>query len=62
VRVEHNRHTLLIHVSGEDGTGWTTVAIDRESRQWAIAQRTRQQAAAECAYNLLYESPDSRDG
>jgi hypothetical protein len=56
VRVEHNKHTLLIHISGEDGTGWTTLAIDRKSRQWAIAQRMSQRGAAECAYGLLYES------
>jgi hypothetical protein len=29
VRVEHNRETLLVHVSDEDGKGWTTLAIDR---------------------------------
>ena len=56
VRVEHNRHTLLVHVSNEDGEGWTTLAIDRESRQWSIAQRSRQQAAAEAACKLLYEA------
>jgi hypothetical protein len=55
VRVEHNRHTLLVHVSDEDGRGWTTVAIDRATREWAIAQRDRQQAAAEAAYGLLYD-------
>ena len=54
VRVEHNRDTLLVHISGEDGQGWTTVAIDRASRQWAIAQRARQLDAAVAAYDLLY--------
>ena len=53
-RVEHNKHTLLVHVSDEDGHGWTTLAIDRGTREWAIAQRSRQQEAAEAAYELLY--------
>jgi hypothetical protein len=54
VRVEHNRDTLLIHVSGEDGHGWTTIAIDRPTREWSIAQRDRQRDAAESAYAGLY--------
>ena len=53
-RVEHDRHTLLVHVSNEDGRGWTTLAIDRRSREWAIAQRGSQAAAASAAYGLLY--------
>lgn len=55
VRVEHNRDTLLVHISGEDGQGWTTVAIDRATLEWAIAQRQRQRDAAEFAYSQLYE-------
>ena len=54
VRVEHNRDTLLVHISGEDGQGWTTVAIDRGSREWSIAQRQRQMDAAKTAYAQLY--------
>lgn len=54
VRVEHNRDTPLIHISDEDARGWTTVAIDRPTREWAIAQRDRQLLAAEAAYALLY--------
>ena len=42
VRVEHNKHTLLVHISDEDARGWTTLAIDRSTRQWAIAQRGSQ--------------------
>lgn len=53
-RVEHNRDTLLVHVSGEDGQGWTTLAIDRATREWSIAQRQRQSDAAEAAYANLY--------
>ena len=55
VRVEHNRDTLLVHIAGEDGEGWTTVAIDRATREWSIAQRPHQLAAAQSAYAQLYE-------
>lgn len=54
VRVEHNKHTLLVHISDQDARGWTTVAIDRSTREWAIAQRGRQLDAATAAYDLLY--------
>jgi len=54
VRVEHNKHTLLVHVSDEDGRGWTTLAIDRNTREWSIAQRVRQLDAAMAAYEQLY--------
>ena len=54
VRVEHNRDTLLVHISDEDGHGWTTVAIDRPTREWSIAQRERQRDAARSACSLLY--------
>jgi len=54
VRVEHNRDTLLVHISGENGDGWTTLAIDRATREWSIAQRPRQLDAASAAYSGLY--------
>ena len=54
VRVEHNRDTLLVHISDEDGQGWTTLAIDRATREWSIAQRHRQMEAAQAAYSRLY--------
>jgi hypothetical protein len=54
VRVEHNRDTLLIHVSGEGGHGWTTLAIDRATREWSIAQRHTQLEAVKAAYAKLY--------
>jgi hypothetical protein len=54
VRVEHNADTLLVHVSGEAGQGWTTLAIDRRTRQWSVAQRMRQLEAARAAFELLY--------
>lgn len=57
VRVEHNKDTLLVHISGEDEHGWTTVAIDRATREWSIAQRYRQMDAAQAAYSRLYAVP-----
>jgi hypothetical protein len=29
VRVEHNRDTILMHLGGEEGHGWTVFAVDR---------------------------------
>ena len=54
VRVEYNRDTLLVHVSGELQHGWTTLAIDRATREWSISQRPRQLDAAKAAYARLY--------
>ncbi|MCU1453866.1 MAG: hypothetical protein JWN46_2012 [Acidimicrobiales bacterium] len=53
LRVEHDPHTLLIHLSDEDGPGWTTVAVDRPTRQWAVAQERRQSDAARVAFERL---------
>jgi len=60
LRVEHDAHTLLIHLSDEDGAGWTTVALDRGTRQWAVAQDDRQSDSARGAYESLYgrETPN----
>ncbi len=54
VRVEYDNHTLLVHISDEDGGGWTTVAIDRASRAWSVAQRDTQLGAAKSASEALY--------
>jgi hypothetical protein len=54
LRVEHDRDTLLVHLSDEDGRGWTVLAVDRASRRWAVAQGHRQLDAAEDAYTRLY--------
>lgn len=54
VRVEHNNHTLLVHISDEDGRGWTTLALDRATRAWSVAQRDTQIDAATSAYASLY--------
>jgi len=55
LRVEHDAHTLLIHLSDEDGGGWTTIAVDRVTRQWAVAQDFRQADTARGAYDALYD-------
>ena len=34
LRVEHDNATLLIHLSDEDGPGWTVFAVDREEATW----------------------------
>ena len=54
LRVEHNRDTLLVHLSDEDGQGWTALAVDRASRRWAVGQARRQIDAAEEAFSRLY--------
>jgi hypothetical protein len=41
LRVEPDAHTLLIHLSDEDGAGGTTFTVDRETRQWAADQMRR---------------------
>ena len=55
LRVEHNRDTLLVHLSDEDGQGWTVLAVDRPTRRWAVAQGRRQTEAAEQAFGRLYD-------
>lgn len=55
LRVEHDASTLLIHLSEEDGGGWTTIAVDRATRRWSVAQDVRQSDTARSAYDALYE-------
>ena len=57
LRVEHDRATLLVHLSDEDGSGWTVLAVDRATRRWAVAQARRQSDAAREAYARLHEEP-----
>jgi hypothetical protein len=59
LRVEHDAKTLLIHLSDEDGRGWTVVAVDRRTRRTAVAQARTQQAAARAAYAALNEGPEN---
>ena len=56
LRVEHDRDTLLIHLSGEAGKGWTVMAVDRATRRWAVAQGSTQSATAVQAYEQLHRS------
>lgn len=55
LRVEHDRYTLMIHLSGEDGSGWTCVAVDRRTREVRSAQAGTQNASSVAAYDALYE-------
>ena len=62
-RVEHDGTTLLVHLSGEDGDGWTALAVDRATRRWAVGQARTQQAAATRAVDLLrHQGADSPAG
>jgi hypothetical protein len=54
LRVEHDDRTLLVHLSGEEGDGWTVIAVDRATRRFAVAQARRQIDAAREAHERLY--------
>ena len=54
LRVEHDADTLLLHLSDEDGGGWTVMAVDRAFRRWVVAQARRQPDAAREAYERLH--------
>jgi hypothetical protein len=62
LRVEHNRDTILVHLSGEDGQGWTVLAVDRTTRRWAVAESRRQLDAAKDAFDRLYLSEEQKRG
>ncbi len=55
LRVEHDASTLLLHLADEDGSGWTTIAIDRTTRQVAPGRGARQTDSARTAYDALYQ-------
>lgn len=55
LRVEHDRRTLLVHLSDEDGTGWTVLAVDRETRRHVVVQGRRQSQTAQQAHRALYD-------
>jgi hypothetical protein len=59
LRVEHDHETLLVHLSDEDGGGWTVLAVDRATRRWVVAQAPRQLDAAQDACVQLYGGPNS---
>ena len=52
-RIEHDDRILLVHLSGEDGDGWTALAVDRATRRWAVGQAPTQLAAATRAMDEL---------
>ena len=54
LRVEHDSYTWLIHLSDEDGRGWTTIAVDRVTRLCAVIHGSRQADTARDAYESLY--------
>jgi hypothetical protein len=54
LRVEHDAYTLLIHLSDEDGRGWTTIAVERATRICAVVQGRTQADTARRAYESLY--------
>ena len=60
LRVEHNRETLLIQLSGETGHGWLVFAVDRATRRWAVAEGRRRIDAAEEAFSRLYQALEDR--
>ena len=43
----------LVVISGEEGSGWTVLAVDRATRRWAVGQAARQLDAAEEAFERL---------
>jgi hypothetical protein len=46
-----------LHEQGNpSGEGWTTIAVDRDTRAWSVAQALRQRDAAREAYEGLYRS------
>ncbi len=57
LRVEHNRDTLLVELSGEDGQGWLVLAVDRDTRRWAVGESRRKLDAARAAFDRLYSYP-----
>jgi len=46
-----------VHLSDEDGKGWTVLAVDRGTRRCKVAHAGRQLDAAEEAYSRLYGDP-----
>ena len=53
-RVEHDRNTLFVHISDEDGHGWTCLVIDRATRRYGVGQAPTQELAAMAAMKGVY--------
>jgi hypothetical protein len=49
-----NRGRWTSFVAAEDGRGWTTLALDRATRAWSLAQRDSQLDAATSASGSRY--------
>jgi hypothetical protein len=59
LRVEHDRSRLYVELSGEEGAGpWTVLAVDRQSRRYAVAQADTKTAATQAAAHALTELLD----
>jgi len=58
-RVEHNRDTILVHLSGEEGEGRTVLAVDRATRRWAVGEGRRKVDAARVAFEGLYGAAEA---
>jgi hypothetical protein len=59
LRAEHDRSRLYIELSGEDGASpWTVLAVDRASRQYAVAQAVTKVSATGAAARALTELLD----
>jgi hypothetical protein len=58
-RVEYSAETILVHLSDEDGAGWTVLAVDRATRRFAVAQARRQIDAAADAHRRLYDQREA---
>jgi len=56
LRVEHDAYTMLIHLSDEDGSSWTTIAVDRATRSFAVVHGRTQSDTARRAYKSLYSA------
>src|SRR4051812_50050010 len=54
LRVEHDERTLLVHLSGEDGAGWTVMAVDRATPPVAAAPAPPQIDAPREAHGRRY--------
>jgi hypothetical protein len=62
LRVEHNRDTILVHLSNENGRAWTVLAVDRPTRRCAIGASRRQLDAACEAFDRLYSVAEKQAG
>lgn len=56
LRLEHDRCRLYVELSDEEGGGpWTVMAVDRRTRQYAVAQSDTKSGATRLAADALTE-------